>query len=187
MKCFRCKKLGHVKRECPLAKPLESGGAKGGPNKSAWKGFNKQNGKGGRKVRFDPRSSGTEGHDSSEDDEEGDGGRKQSAFTTTSKSPFSTEDKEGTFLSFIVDSGATCHMVYDPRHVSNVRYVDKSITVGGGRTLNAIGIGDIAVLAKDMKGNAWSIVIEDVLIVPQLGVNLLSVGKLMQEGSVYLI
>ena len=183
VKCFRCKKLGHVKRECPLAKPLESGGAKGGPNKSAWKGFNKQNGKGGRKVRFDPRSSGTEGHDSSEDDEEGDGGRKQSAFTTTSKSPFSTEDKEGTFLSFIVDSGATCHMVHDPRHVSNVRYVDKSITVGGGRTLNAIGIGDIAVLAKDMKGNAWSIVIEDVLIVPQLGVNLLSVGKLMQKGA----
>ena len=186
VKCFRCKKIGHVKKECPSSKSLESGGAKGGSNKSpAWKGYSKQqNGKGGgRKVRFDPRSSATDGQES-EDDEDGNGGRKQSAFTAISKSPFWTDDKEETScLSFIVDSGATCHMVHDSRHVSNVRYVDKSITVGGGRKLNVIGIGEMAVLAKDMKGNAWPIVIQDVLIVPQLGVNLLSVGKLMQKGA----
>ena len=55
--------------------------------------------------------------------------------------------------------------------------MDKSITVGGGRTLTSIGIGDMEVLAKDTKGKVWPIVIQDVLIVPGLGVNLLSVAK----------
>ncbi len=74
-------------------------------------------------------------------------------------------------------------MVYDSRHLSNIRYVDKNITVGGGRTLASISIGDLDVLAKDTKGNTWPIVIQDVLIVPDLGVNLLSVAKLMQKAA----
>jgi hypothetical protein len=181
VRCYKCKKIGHVKRECkskkgPMNKPLDSG-TKGSP-KGAWKG-SKQQGKGARRVRFDQRTAGAEVQDDS--DEEADGGRKQAAFSATSKGLFWSDDKKGTFLTFIVDSGATCHMVYDSRHLSNIRYVDKNITVGGGRTLTSIGIGDLDVLAKDTKGKAWPIVIQDVLIVPDLGINLLSVAKLMRK------
>lgn len=191
IKCYRCKKPGHVKRECPSLKegtsrPLNSSGTKGGSKaataSSSWKGGSKQQqGKGARKVRFDRVFSGG-ANDQDSDDEEPDG-RKQIAFTATSKNPFWSNDNGRSLLTFIVDSGATCHMVYDPRHLSNVRYVNKSITVGGGRTLASIGIGELRILAKGTKGEVWPVTLKEVLIVPDLGVNLLSVAKLMKKGA----
>ena len=60
-------------------------------------------------------------------------------------------------------------MVFDSRHLSNIRHVDKVVNVCGGRTLTSIGIGDMEVLAKDTKGKkAWPIVIRDTMIVPDL-------------------
>ena len=54
VKCFRCKKVGHVKKGCPFlkgtSKPLDPG-TKGGGSKAAastsWKGGNRQQGKAG--------------------------------------------------------------------------------------------------------------------------------------------
>jgi hypothetical protein len=74
-------------------------------------------------------------------------------------------------------------MVHDARYVSNIRYLDKDITVGGGRTLASIGTGNLEVLAKDTKGKTWPITVHDVLVVPDLGANLLSVAKLKQKGA----
>jgi hypothetical protein len=184
IRCHRCKQLGHLKWECKsskkgTAKP-QNPGTMVSP-KAAWKGTKQQQqGKGIRKVRFDHKTAaGTDDYDS---DEEADG-KKQGAFTATSKNLFWSGDKGGALLTFIVDSGATCHMVYDARYVSNVRYMDRSITVGGGRTLASIGTGNLEVLAKDSKGIIWPITVHDVLIVPDLGVNLLSVAKLKQKGA----
>ena len=174
VRCFHCQKLGHVKRECPSTKKSldDSGGANGSSNKAgAWKGF-KQQGKDTGRVRFDlQRTAGVADIEDS-DDEESDGERVQSAFSATSsssKGSFWIDDDKGTVLTFIIDSGASCHMIHDSRYLSNIRHVDKLVNVCGGRTLMSIGIGEIEVLAKDTKGKAWPIVIRDILIVPRPG------------------
>ena len=184
IKCYKCKKVGHVRRDCTSKKGTSTKpqnlGTKGSP-KAAWKGIKQQQGKGTRKVKFDHKTAAgtTDDYDSDEEADE----KKQGAFTATSKNPFWNDDKGEALLTFIVDSGATCHMVYDARYVSNVRYIDRSITVGGGRTLASIGTGNLEVLAKDNQGRIWPIIVHDVLIVPDLGINLLSVAKLKQKGA----
>ena len=185
IRCHRCKQLGHLKWECKssqkgTAKSLDPG-TKGGP-KAAWKGI-KQKGKDTRSVKFDHRTT-ADTLDYDSDDEEADG-KNHGAFTaaTSKKTFFWSNGKGGDLLTFIADSGATCHMVHDARYVSNIRYLDKDITVGGGRTLASIGTGNLEVLAKDTKGKTWPITVHDVLVVPDLGANLLSVAKLKQKGA----
>jgi hypothetical protein len=180
VRCHRCKQLGHLKWECKsqkgTAKSLDPG-TKGGP-KAACKGI-KQKGKDTRSVKFDHRTT-ADTHDYDSDDEEADG-KNHGAFTaaTSKKTFFWSNGKGGDLLTFIADSGATCHMVHDARYVSNIRYLDKDITVGGGRTLASIGTGNLEVLAKDTKGKTWPITVHDVLVVPGFGcANLLSVAKL---------
>jgi hypothetical protein len=118
IRCHRCKQLGHLKWECKssqkgsTAKPLDPG-TKGGP-KAAWKGI-KQKGKDTRSVKFDHRTT-ADTHDYDSDDEEADG-KNHGAFTaaTSKKTFFWSNGKGGDLLTFIADSGATCHMVHDAR------------------------------------------------------------------------
>ena len=119
IRCHRCKQLGHLKWECKssqkgTAKSLDPG-TKGGP-KAACKGI-KQKGKDTRSVKFDHRTT-ADTHDYDSDDEEADG-KNHGAFTaaTSKKTFFWSNGKGGDLLTFIADSGATCHMVHDARYV----------------------------------------------------------------------
>jgi len=86
------------------------------------------------------------------------------------------------FIDIVVDSGATSHMVTSTRYMSEVQYSESTVKVAGGRFLKAIGTGKLECHATDQDGDPWPIVLVDVLIVPDLGVNLLSAVRLMDHG-----
>lgn len=83
-------------------------------------------------------------------------------------------------INFFIDSGCTDHLVNDKRHFSNIKMLEQPIKIAIAKNdnfLQATGIGNINVLSN----NGYKIVkcnIENVLYVPQLRKNLLSVKRL---------
>jgi hypothetical protein len=85
--------------------------------------------------------------------------------------------------SWIVDSGASSHMTFC-RESSLLNYktiVVKDINQGNGSSIQAIGMGDVKIpLNSGSKIN--TVLLRDVLFVPDLKVNLLSVSRLSSLG-----
>jgi hypothetical protein len=77
---------------------------------------------------------------------------------------------------YVVDSGATHHMVHSKSNLANIRPLSKPvhITVGNGETISAEVVGNLAFR---------HITLKDVLYVPNLGRNLLSVGVLQRNAG----
>ena len=73
-------------------------------------------------------------------------------------------------------------MVTSEEYLVDLKPLKSEIKVAGGRTLMARGSGNMSVKAKDGKGKVLDIKIRDVLVVPGLGVNLLSVPRLAEKG-----
>lgn len=84
----------------------------------------------------------------------------------------------GTSLQFTVDSGCTRHMVCDATNFQELREHKSSVLVPGNRILDAVGIGTIPVDTN----LGYGLILQEVLYVPQLGNNLLSVRKLYNNG-----
>ena len=81
-----------------------------------------------------------------------------------------------------IDLGSTSHISPNIRGMTNIRTYQSSTDVAGeNRTLEAEAIGDIGVITKII-GQEGIIRIKDVLYVPRLRSNLLSVSKLNNEG-----
>ena len=82
--------------------------------------------------------------------------------------------------SFYVDSGATSHMTNDPGKLSSIKPYkgNDMIYVGDGNSLPISHIGDAHVSTKE--GNFK---LNNVLVVPELKKNLLSVGKFTSDNS----
>jgi hypothetical protein len=85
---------------------------------------------------------------------------------------------------WVIDSGASDHMTNE-RHLLTdfVNINEKPITVAeGGRTISAIGKGTATINIEKVKGNEI-ILVKDVLYVPELATNLLSVPRMEAKGS----
>ena len=92
----------------------------------------------------------------------------------------------GSSVSWIVDSGATYHMCN-----SRWRFVRYSnllkpvkVTVGDGRSLKAVGRGSVNLLMKLPDSTTQLCKLRDVLYVPNLSYNLISVSKASEVGKV---
>ena len=86
--------------------------------------------------------------------------------------------------SWIVDSGATCHLCNDRSifTVFNSLENPQEIVLGDGHTLDAVGVGDVVLnLVVDSKIKKRRL--RDVLYVPKLAYNLLSVSKATKTGK----
>lgn len=172
VRCYGCNKFGHFKSECPDEKKdsksfnVDSSKQKNSKGKSSDTKQSKKNRSGGG------------------DKEEADGvdNTTKFAYTTFSGSPCTwPEVDESRLITFIVDSGATEHMICEERYAVNIKYLEKEVIVAGGKSLLSIGYGDVHVIVKNHLGREVPVVITDVLIVPALGVNLLSVAKLSER------
>ena len=85
-------------------------------------------------------------------------------------------------IDFVVNTVTTSHMCTSVDYLSELTLSESTVRVPGGKVLRAIGTGNFYCSAVDQEGNPWSFVLIDVLCVPDLGMNLLSVGKLVQNG-----
>ena len=87
---------------------------------------------------------------------------------------------------WILDSGATCHMCNDEAMFSHLRALRSplNVTLGDGRNLQAVGRGNVVLTMKLPQGKTESCTLHDVLLVPDLAYNLLSVTSASKKGKV---
>ena len=86
---------------------------------------------------------------------------------------------------WIMDSGATCHICSTKEHFDTYLPLQKSlqVTLGDGHQVEAIGTG-VVTLKLNLPGRASQIgSLKDVLHVPKLTYNLLSVPKVAEAGN----
>ena len=84
--------------------------------------------------------------------------------------------------SWIVDSRATCHMCNDRKLFVELHNLEKpqEVTLGDGHDLDAIGRGVVVLETKLPSGRTKKCKLHDVLYVPKLSYNLLSVHSMLQ-------
>ena len=91
----------------------------------------------------------------------------------------------GRLDSWIVDSGATCHMCNDQKLFVELHNLEKplKVTLGNGYGLDAIGRGVVVLETKLPSGRMKKCKLHDVLYVPKLSYKLLSVLKATELGK----
>ena len=87
--------------------------------------------------------------------------------------------------SWIVNSGVTCHMCNNKMLFSKLDGSKQSleVTLGDGHVLEATGRGIVVLKMKLPQGKSMKCKLHDVLYVPMLSYNLLSVSKVTEFGK----
>ena len=87
--------------------------------------------------------------------------------------------------NWIVDSGATCHMCNEENLFSEMVPLEKQqdITVGDGYSVQATAKGTVMLKMSVAKNKEIVCRLSDVLLVPELSYNLLSVSKASRNGT----
>ena len=86
---------------------------------------------------------------------------------------------------WIVDTGETSHIFNNQRSFVKSHNLESqnSVTLGNGRNLNIIGYGVVSLTMKLPSGVLQECRLHDMLLVPDLSYNLLSVLKAMKLGK----
>lgn len=179
--CFGCGSEEHFVAECPLneqsgQRPSNQKKKEGTSKFTKWKSFNQDKSKQPKKkqpgVKFEPA---------------GKKDAKSKEESALSVSHYhegkSSEDDVSSTVNFVVDSGATTHMTSSIDLVEDMVMELGTVTVAGGRVLISKGKGKIRLEAFNAEGEVCNILLQEVLYVPDLGLNLLSVPKLLSRGA----
>ena len=86
--------------------------------------------------------------------------------------------EQSAYNTWIVDSGATHHMVNDERMLLTSTSKDSQISTAGDEKLQVKAIGDASLWVSEA-----TIQLLDVLYVPKLNSNLLSIQGLIENGA----
>ena len=162
-KCYHCGKFGHIRRNCSeLARTAERRSNSGRRERKIVK--QKAN-----KVEVRQRDS-----NSSEGESVGLVVRHALSANVSSRRD-----------NWIVDSGATCHMCNDRELFAELRDLERplEVTLGDGHELEATGSGTVEMEMKLPTGRTKRCKLRDVLYVPKLSYNLLSVSKATDAGK----
>ena len=158
VKCYHCGRRGHIKKYCRDLKTEKEGRKNERPTES-------------QKAAASVAREDSDSEDSvliSIDD--------QALYTTSSREQ----------STWIVDSGATTHMCHDRQSFTNLYQLENPIDVvlGDGRALTAVGRGEVVLDVVLPNGESKLCTLCDVLYVPKLSHNLISVTKATQKGKV---
>ena len=159
-RCHFCKKPGHFKRDCEefakvkgQTKPVES---------------KRKNKVGAFKVTFTAE-------DESSSDRESTGLVVQHALSSKCNTPD----------QWILDSGATCHVCNKKELFSQFQalQIPLNVTLGDGRNLQATGRGNVVLTMSLPQCKINKCTLYDVLLVPDLAYNLVSVPSASKRGK----
>jgi hypothetical protein len=89
-------------------------------------------------------------------------------------------------LNFIVDSGSTSHMGFSTVGMVDLQDWKVEITVGNSETMMSSKKGSYKGLVIQQDGSSFNVTLKDVLYVPELWVNFLSVTKAISAKRVQL-
>ncbi|KAL3700258.1 hypothetical protein R1sor_018280 [Riccia sorocarpa] len=160
--CYRCGLYGHIQRYCQV--DLES---------------SKREGRVVLSIEYQSQStSQTSTQGSGESKSSKTEGSKSSTTEATAFSVFSLEDNPS---SWYLDSGASAHVTGDSRYSDQMSKVESGSTVrsAGGQCHNVTARG--ALIFDTPEGK---IKVDDVLYVPSVKKNLLSIGSITDKGAV---
>ena len=162
-KCHNCGKIGHIRKECRL---LSERFGKGHDLQS----MNNMTQKSSTRQKAYAVEQNT-------DDEEEDIIGLVAEHTVTTKRQ----------SNWVVDSGATCHMCKDEELFDQVSvlHTPQEITVGDGYSVQATGKGNVILEMNLPNGKIGQCRLTDVLFVPDLSHNLLSVSKAASNGKTF--
>ena len=167
-RCFECHRFGHIQRYCPeriryLAEPRSF----------EYRKSNRQWNKGKRNEVHQTRDK----WESESDSERNITGLVMSHALST------VECSETD--SWIIDSGATSHICNDRRSFTDFHTLEKPqyVTLGDGHALSAIGTGNVYLELVLKNGKTGGCKLHNVLYVPELTFNLLSVSKAAEAGK----
>ena len=87
---------------------------------------------------------------------------------------------------WIIDSGASQHMCNNRSHYVSYELLSEPslVVIGDGKTIEAKGVGSVSLKLSLPNGKYNDCLVNNVLYVPNLSCNLLSVGKLGEKGKV---
>jgi hypothetical protein len=89
-------------------------------------------------------------------------------------------------VTFIADYGASSHMVYSDLYLFDIEPIYTTVTVSNNSSMPCTSKGTYRGVSTNPDGSTILITLHDVLYVPQLKVNLLSITKCMTNPSVTL-
>ena len=89
---------------------------------------------------------------------------------------------EATEQDLVVDSGSTDHIVVNKNWFKSIKNIDTIITDQDGGNTTVLGIGEVEVLAKDVKGRTKLLILKKTLHVPGYRTNLISVSRIFDNG-----
>ena len=91
--------------------------------------------------------------------------------------------KAGKRSDWIIDSGASCHMTWEKELFFEYRELSGStVKVGDGRTVEAMGEGTVRLSVYRDDGKLHTLSMVNVLHVPELSCNLMSVRQITDRG-----
>ena len=159
-KCHHCGRFGHIRRNCK-----EWAGMKCDPSQKEDKSFKP------KANRADVRRK-----DSSSSDSDCIGLMVNHMMSASSTSRLS---------DWIVDSGATCHMCNDDKLFVELRSLKEplEVTLGDGYAVEATGRGTVMLEVTSTGGKTSRCKLHEVLYVPDLSYNLVSVSKITEAGK----
>ena len=162
VRCYHCGKAGHIRRNCEELKRKE--------------GLDN-----GRRNRFKENANILQKTKSKRNNGSSDSDA-DIGFVVVSHALSSESDNDE--KKWIIDSGATCHMCNDESMFVELQYVKdaQEIQVGDGYKVRAHGKGNIKLKVEVSEGMNKNCMLYDVLYVPDLSFNLVSVAKAVKAG-----
>lgn len=97
-------------------------------------------------------------------------------FTTTTESEKSSEER------WIIDSGCTKHMASSTTSLGWWNPCTEKVTLADGKTVMAKGIEQGRIIGRGLEGTSLEIRVKELLFVPGLSANVLSVSRITDEG-----